>query len=114
MSNPLYLILLAIDYYNPLILYLFIAIIIAGTAFTYLYKLRIGLITTIFMSAFFYGIGITAFYVYVPLAASIVLLFLDLFGLKNLSRDFENSVNWLYLYYRSKRAKKPKQNIKNL
>ncbi len=114
MSNPLYLILLAIDYYDPLILYLFIGAIAAGTAFTYLYRLRIGLMTTILMSAFFFSIGFTAFYVYIPLIVSIVLLFAEVFDFKNLGRRFENSINWLYLYYRSKRSKKPKQAVKNL
>ncbi|MCL5018016.1 MAG: hypothetical protein M1573_02140 [Candidatus Parvarchaeota archaeon] len=105
-TNPLLLLLNTIYYSNPLVFYAFIGIVVLAAAITYLENIRAGLVATILVSAFFYWVGLFLPYVYIPLIAGLVLLFLDVFGLADVKREIENFVNWLYLL---KVAKKPKR-----
>jgi CHASE2 domain-containing sensor protein len=108
-ANPLQLMLNTIFYTNPLVFYVFIAAIVLAVAITYFESLKVGLLTTAILSAFFYGIGMFLPYIYIPLALALVLFVLDILGFRNLSRDVENFINWVYLSRKMRGAKSRQQ-----
>jgi CHASE2 domain-containing sensor protein len=108
-ANTLQLMLNTIFYTNPLVFYVFIAAIVLAVAITYFESLKVGLLTTAILSAFFYGIGMFLPYIYIPLALALVLFVLDILGFRNLSRDVENFINWVYLSRKMRGAKSRQQ-----
>ncbi len=108
-ANPLQLMLNTIYYANPAVFYVFMAAIMLAVAVTYFENLKIGLLTTMILSTFFYGIGMFIPYIYVPLALSLALFILDIFGFRNVSRSIENFINWMYLSRKMKSTKQRQQ-----
>ena len=113
MTNALNLVLLTVQYSDPIIFYVFLGAIVSGVALSFLYRLDAGLLTTALISGLFSGIGAFVPYAYIPLAASLALLALKSIGFGRFIRHAQNFINWIYLYRLSRRAKRVKDQAKN-
>ena len=106
MYNVLYQLLFTIEQENPLIFYVFLALIAAGVGLTYVYKAEVGLLATIFMSGMFFYIGMLQPYSDIVFIASVAVLAASLLRSTNIPRSISNLRSWLYLRRRSSRSKK--------
>ncbi len=112
-ASPLQIMFNTIYYSNPLVFYGFVAAIILAVIVTYFESVRVGLIATVILSAFFYGVGMFIPYIYLALALSSALLVLDILGFKSVGRSIENAINWVYLSRKLKsKNRKPPAKIK--
>ncbi len=107
MDNFLYLLLYTMAYNDPAIFWLFVAMIIAGVAMTYFYRVNLGVLVTFLISAIFYWISEFSPYILAIVLVSVITLLINLLGFRNVHRKLQNLKNWLYLRYRIRKKRKP-------
>lgn len=100
MVNALEFSLLLVQQFDPDVFYGFLALIIIGTAVSFLQGLKVGLATTAIVSAIFYYAEF--FYPY-SLAISLVattLFAIEMITVSKIERTIDNFISGVYLYYR--------------
>ena len=97
MTNIIYIMIESMIQTDPFVAYLFFALVIAGTAMTYLYKKEAGFAATIAVSAMAGYADILYPFIYGLTAACSALLILSLIGRGSIMRPVKNLESWAYL-----------------